>query len=386
MNSTLETPSQRLLHLDALRGIAVLLVVMQHTVEHFAMWRVSKSDVAYPLYDLIHSVDTGRMGVVIFFAISGFVIPLSLRGRGWSGFKGFAIKRFFRLFPAYWLSIPFGVVTTWWFYDKHIPLQDVILNLSMLPQLVGYQAVIGLYWTLELELVFYFLLGCLFLVGLHNRILVIASSCMGLALFRLYITEPELAEIIQVDINKAAMILEYAQYLAVMFFGALAGFGFRDNYPAAELKSFKFWFSALLIVVAYILLMVRPFNVFIMGLEQGNQELIRYGLPVILAVALFVIGVSIIKLQTVWLVWLGVISYSLYLFHPAAIYIVDKLLCQPDLVSNECQSSFGLSLTGYVLSSFSLALIMAYVVYRCVEMPAISAGRRIYKQVLDPRR
>ncbi|MCP4598624.1 acyltransferase [Neptuniibacter sp.] len=386
MSTSLQTPSQRLLHLDALRGIAVLLVVVQHTVEHFAMWRVEKTDFAYPLYDLIHSVDTGRMGVVIFFAISGFVIPLSLRGSGWSGFKGFAIKRFFRLFPAYWLSIPFGVLTTWWFYDKHIPLQDVVLNLSMLPQLVGYQAVIGLYWTLELELIFYFLLGCLFLAGLHNRILVIAFFCMGLALFRLYVTEPELAQIIKVEINRAAMILEYAQYLAVMFFGALSGFCFRENVSGAELKSIRFWFPAMLIVVAWLLLMVRPFNVFIMGLEQENLELIRYGLPVVLAVLLFILWISILKLRTVWLVWLGVISYSLYLFHPVAIYMVDKFVCQPDLDTNVCQSSFELGLTGYIVCSFSLALTMAYMVYRWIEMPAISAGKRIYRQVLDQRR
>jgi len=47
----------------------------------------------------------GGLGVLLFFAISGYVIPNSLRGTRVRGLKRFVIHRFFRLWPTFWLCL-----------------------------------------------------------------------------------------------------------------------------------------------------------------------------------------------------------------------------------------------------------------------------------------
>src|SRR5438045_9287952 len=56
----------------------------------------------------------GITGVVLFFAISGFVIYGTLRGPRAGTGRRFVISRFFRLFPAYWVSVLAGLVFFWW--------------------------------------------------------------------------------------------------------------------------------------------------------------------------------------------------------------------------------------------------------------------------------
>ena len=80
--------------LDALRGIAAMALVLQHSAEF--IWP------AYLKFS-IEVVRPGEFGVVLFFLVSGFIIPASIEkyaslGRFWVG-------RFFRLFPLYWACV-----------------------------------------------------------------------------------------------------------------------------------------------------------------------------------------------------------------------------------------------------------------------------------------
>ncbi|WP_448131354.1 acyltransferase family protein [Stutzerimonas chloritidismutans] len=110
--------ASRYAHIDAMRAIAVLLVIWMHTSEVFVP--IVAPSVQDRLYEVAHSFDFGRIGVVVFFIISGFVIPASLRGPRAVGCYQFLIRRLFRLYPLYWLSIPFGLLTTWWLWGKEI--------------------------------------------------------------------------------------------------------------------------------------------------------------------------------------------------------------------------------------------------------------------------
>jgi peptidoglycan/LPS O-acetylase OafA/YrhL len=89
--------SNRLQELDALRGIAVILVVFMHiTIEN---------DQAKDIFEL------GVTGVDLFFVISGFVILLTLeKTKSW---QDFVISRFSRLYPAYWVSVTTTTVLMW---------------------------------------------------------------------------------------------------------------------------------------------------------------------------------------------------------------------------------------------------------------------------------
>jgi peptidoglycan/LPS O-acetylase OafA/YrhL len=81
--------ANRLQELDALRGIATMLIVFLHlTTEN------GKIKGFFTL---------GVTGVDLFFIISGFVILLTLeKTRNW---QDFVVSRFSRLYPVYWASV-----------------------------------------------------------------------------------------------------------------------------------------------------------------------------------------------------------------------------------------------------------------------------------------
>ncbi|HEY2673131.1 MAG TPA: acyltransferase family protein, partial [Rugosimonospora sp.] len=85
--------TRRIEFLEAVRGSAATLVVLQHLLAD-----------EFPAYQrwTYHHVDLGRIGVVAFFLVSGYVIPLSLTGQT---LRTFATRRFFRLYPSYWVAL-----------------------------------------------------------------------------------------------------------------------------------------------------------------------------------------------------------------------------------------------------------------------------------------
>jgi peptidoglycan/LPS O-acetylase OafA/YrhL len=87
------TPAGRLGHLDGLRGLAITAVVLYHAYDRWAdLFSSSPGDATLPL------AGYGWLGVYLFFLISGFVILMTLETC--DGFADFAFKRWIRLFPA----------------------------------------------------------------------------------------------------------------------------------------------------------------------------------------------------------------------------------------------------------------------------------------------
>ncbi len=145
--------SKRLLELDAMRGIACLLVVVFHfNVNQPRGW---------------NWLNLGVAGVDFFFIISGFVIFYSL-SRNNNAFD-FIISRFSRLFPAYWVAVcaTSALVVL---NGGTIPLRDFLINLTMLQGYVGVEDIDGAYWTLGIELFFYGLALLPFVFKVTHRI------------------------------------------------------------------------------------------------------------------------------------------------------------------------------------------------------------------------
>lgn len=157
----------RYAHIDAARAIAALLVVWQHAAEKFV--ELSAAPRHAWMAHVAETVDFGRLGVVLFFAISGYVIPWSLKEGAPDAGRTFVIRRAFRLFPAYWLSIPVALLAIWPLLGQTMAPRDVALNFTMVPELLGAQPAIGLYWTLAYELGFYALCLGLWSLGVLHR-------------------------------------------------------------------------------------------------------------------------------------------------------------------------------------------------------------------------
>src|SRR5271156_5148787 len=89
----------RMEFMDFARGIAALAVAIQHCGESIFP---SFAKFSFQYFNV------GQCGLIIFFLVSGFVIPLSIeRVRSQ---KRFWIHRFFRLFPLYWFSLLIVIV------------------------------------------------------------------------------------------------------------------------------------------------------------------------------------------------------------------------------------------------------------------------------------
>src|SRR5476649_2414610 len=145
---------KRLAYLDALRGIAALLVVFTHLFLPLLghVW----------VFDFL--IDPGKLGVVWFFMISGVVVPFSLHP-GPDGPRHFLISRLMRLYPAYWLSLLVYLLALQLTGALLPPWKQVVANLSMVQTALGFADVVGLYWTLFIEVVFYGLCLLLFFSG-----------------------------------------------------------------------------------------------------------------------------------------------------------------------------------------------------------------------------
>jgi peptidoglycan/LPS O-acetylase OafA/YrhL len=168
----------RLGMLDALRFLAAFSVVMFHfTARNSPAW-------GGPVPAAMDGVGQwtlyGRLGVNLFFVISGFVLLMSSWGKD---LPSFVASRVGRLFPAYWVSAAgsIALVLYIWpgnplFFHERITTSSALLNLTMVQSAFGAPNVEGVYWTLWYEARFYFLIALLMLVGMtRKRILAFAA-------------------------------------------------------------------------------------------------------------------------------------------------------------------------------------------------------------------
>ena len=164
--------NQRLLELDALRGLAALAVVFFHYFHHY--------NAAYVHENLIVGWSyIGLYGVQLFFMISGFVIFWTLNRVNKP--LDFLVSRFSRLYPSYWIAvlITFSIV---WFYGlpgREVSLYDAIINLIMFHEYLNIPSVDSVYWTLTVELTFYFWMFIFYLRSGLDKTEIVFSFVIG---------------------------------------------------------------------------------------------------------------------------------------------------------------------------------------------------------------
>jgi len=141
--------------LDALRGMAALFVVLFHYAG------LAKIDL--PFFKL------GVTGVDLFFLISGYVIFLTLNKI--TKAKEFIITRFLRLFPTYLLIMTVTLLVIYFLSFPSFPSVKVIAgNATMLQPFCFVPYIDDVYWTLTVELEFYILMLVLFQLGMLDKI------------------------------------------------------------------------------------------------------------------------------------------------------------------------------------------------------------------------
>lgn len=358
----------RFANIDALRAIAALMVLWSHAAENFVLPGASAGGAW--LNDIADRLDFGRAGVVIFFCVSGYVIPATLTGTGWQPARRFLIGRLFRLFPLFWLSIPVSLLFGYHLLGKTLPVRDNLLNLTMIPELLGAVPVQGLYWTLEAELIFYGLCLALHFAGILQSKAAIRFLCFGLlALMALFALQQATHLHFGIGLKPGIM---YGN-LSLMFFGSLC----RKLTGAGMSRPRDIrWIAA----YAALWLTVLPAAGVAMGAIDPPVLFPNVFVPYPLGLLVFLAGTFMFRTAPRWLAWLGCISYSIYLLQAPMIWAMLEVFSAAG-PEHPALSRQHLSV-GIAVAALATILV-SWLTYGWIEQPAIALGRRVAGKKLD---
>lgn len=157
---------------NQLRGIAAILVVMTHYFgTYFAEQQLVggltfSPDLHFSPSRWVHFLELpyqGPLGVALFFLISGFVIPFSLKK---TSLPGFLIGRFFRIFPTYLACLCIGLLTVflgslYWGLNFSHKASDIFANAMLVHNIFGIASIDSVNWTLAIEIKFYLIVAAL---------------------------------------------------------------------------------------------------------------------------------------------------------------------------------------------------------------------------------
>ncbi|MCV2420635.1 acyltransferase family protein [Paucibacter sp. DJ2R-2] len=349
MSSTPSAPApsaaMRLDQVDALRGLAALAVVLFHyTTQHQKLFA--------PASSASFAVPWGHLGVNLFFIISGFVIFMTLDRCRQP--MDFVVSRFSRLFPSYWLAIAltFTVVSIFGLPGKEVSAWQAAANLLMLHGFAHIPHVDGVYWTLEVEMLFYIAMFTLYRVGCLSAVHRAIAALLSIKLIYL-----ACAQFLGVDLP---WILHRTLFLSTAPWFALGICVRQLTQLSADPQAST---SALRrrIIGSVLLALVT------IGWGEGwSMTLLAAALAtVVYAAAMGRLPPLRLKL----LGWLGAISYPLYLLHENIGWVL----------MNQLQAR-GLSTDLSIAVALVFSLTLAHLVTQIVERPAMAAIRRIWAQ------
>ena len=324
-------PGARLGELDALRGLAALGVV----AFHYTTFYQQEVGHAQPLP---FGFPAGNYGVHLFFLISGFVIFMTLERTRTA--LDFAVSRFSRLFPAYWVAmlLTAGVVYTLGMPKQQLPPGDVLANVTMLQEILGFEHLDGSYWTLQVELFFYAQMLLWFALGALKHIRWIIAAWLLLAV--------AYGEAVQHHLHFSYTVRELLILRHIPFFAL--GILFYRVWSAPRVD----WRDLALMALALAAI----------GVVQAPVYLVA-GAVCTAIFALFVTGL-LGWLRARPFAFLGAISYSLYLLHQAIGFALIHQL-----------EARGMPSLGAVAVTFTAVITLAWALSRTVEQPAMAAIR-----------
>ncbi|WP_315835971.1 acyltransferase [Bradyrhizobium prioriisuperbiae] len=335
----------QLLSIQYLRGFAALSVLVTHVLQ----WPIAEYNMGL--------LKTGRLGVEVFFVISGFIMTM-IAGHGTFKPQEFLGRRAIRIVPAYWaatvlvtvlaLAMPNQFRTT-------VPsFEGFIKSLLFIPSIEPKAPLLTLGWTLDYEAFFYVVFASLFFLESRARTAVLCGLFTVLIAIGLMLNHPSHVQAFYTSMSLAGFCC--GTVLAQFYRSGIAMRG-----PLARSLAL----AALPVLLALF---------YLIPWDNAEHAL----LPVHLLMSATAICIVLIGLQievagrlprSAVLKFIGDTSYSLYLFHifaVAAVWGVAKRLfdVQQPLVY-----------IAFTLLAITAGLVFAWVCYRLVERPFLTASR-----------
>ncbi len=326
----------RFAELDVFRGLACLATVVYHYTITYPKFFYAPQPALFKFY-------WGHFGYHLFFMISGFLILMNLERTVRP--LDFIVSRCSRLLPAYWAAIILTfAVTNVAHFELAVSIKQALFNFTMLQDYWGVKKVDGVYWTLSVELAFYLLM---FLIFIFKGLKYIEEWGLGwLILMALY------------KIGIAAHLLDVPEFVITsglfkyghLFVAGILFYNLKNKGHALH----RYIALGLCFGIQCLLNDPRPWaNVVI-----GGYFILFY---------LFIINALSWIVQKP-LVFLGTISYSLYLIHQYFGYVVINYLYVSKV------NGFLVFIIPVVLS-IAVATFITFL----IERPAMAFIRRKYK-------
>ena len=315
----------RLVQLDALRGFAALMVMGYHYTAKFG--EAYGHPTALPF-----EVTFGFYGVRLFFMVSGFVIFMTLERV--SDYKDFIVSRFARLYPAYWASVllTYLVISICSLPGREVGRRVVLINMTMFQHWFNVDHVDGVYWTLSIEMSFYAIMLVIFLLRSLNKIQGIAVIWLCVMVLTRILDNSGVLKI--PGLLQELFLLEYGN----LFFAGIMFFKLRKNGIKA--------FTNLIILAALVV------ECYIRGFESALITSVFFALFYCI---IFEVPFVNLLLKTKVFVFLGTISYSLYLLHQNIGYVL--LLKLYALGLNPIAATLTVSTAMFVLAACMTAYV-----------------------------
>jgi peptidoglycan/LPS O-acetylase OafA/YrhL len=334
----------RFYEIDLLRFMAALSVVLFHYT-YFAPIAEGYSPISYP--ELGRFWRYGYLGVELFFIISGYVVLMSAQGKT---VRQFFLSRVIRLYPAFWAActLTFLVEAIWgkgagdahMSENLHSGLVQYVVNMTMFYDMVGVKPIDAAYWSLTVEIGFYFLIAVLIGFKLMRHL------DLFIALWLAYSGIPGLAHH-----GTPFSILLFPNFAPYFSAGML--------FYLMQQREGRTWKRWGLLAVAFVLALhsasnqAREASVLLHG--DTSWKVAMASVVVFFLIFLLITFRKINLSRFTWLSTLGALTYPLYLLHSDIAFIAFHRV--------------GHLFNKYVLlaSALSGMLLLAYLINRLVE-------------------
>ena len=358
--------------LHGLRAIAALGVVFFHWVSIFPTFNIWLAQFQIPGHPWLNPTlpwALGWQGVPLFFVLSGYLLTSQWLTRGLSlqSLVHFYKRRALRIYPAVWVQLLVlvglaGLLPTIWTpVTWHSLIPNVVMWINLPP--VFTSPINDVWWTLPVELMFYLILPLLVWlrrrVGLMLVMTLLASITVG---WRWWVTHQHSGE------NMAAHLAILDSLPGTLFtFGA----GFAIAHMQVHLKPTHatriLWMSVAGFFAVQTVL-VSNIEVYWQGgwlLRIWSSTLAMSLAGFVLAICLGAGGFLAKLCSSNTMVWLGELSFGIYLWHFPVMQLLNALY--PQLAPSAGGSLLALAIT------IALTLGLAALSYYKLERPLMEA-------------
>lgn len=354
---------RRLDSIDALRGWAAFLVIAFHVAA------VPQPNLSVPKW-LFPIVFNGGTGVILFFVLSAFSL-----GYAWQQQKqtkspeiAFYLRRFFRIAPLFYFWVPIVLAQDLMLNKSH-PLSQLFLSSTFLFNLFPgeEQGIVPASWTLGVEMPFYLVFPLLIATANTppKAALLYLLSLIVANLWSKGSVHLGLEESIRIPFVFTHIIYNLPNFILgmVLFLTYEKSIKYQINHKAIRRIALLGAISLYAVMLQDSLARLIPGILFWQG--------VAHALLMVSAV-LSHRGVLVNSVM----IFLGTISYSLYLNHLFVIHLLEPLYRKIYLSTWPSLLSYSLCL----VITLVLVITLSMLTYRFIEVPGIRYGKKIIRR------